>query len=82
MRKGKQGWAGWTPESEDEERKFQELSFCPDGSRSWLDDDEDGGPEALQARLEGAAVVINATTMASRNRNKFMGPEEEGTKCS
>ena len=74
VRKGKKGWAGWTPVSEDEERKFQELCLCPDGSRSWLDDDEDGGLEVLQ--LEGAAVVINATTMESRNRNKFMVPDE------
>ena len=61
---------------EDEERKFQELCLCPDGSRSWCDDDEVGGLEALQARLEGAEVEIKAATTASRNKNKFMVPDE------
>ena len=41
-------------------------------SRSWCDANEVSGLEALQARLEGAAVEIKATTMASRNKNKFM----------
>ena len=72
----KKGWAGWTPVSEDEERKFKELYLCFDGSRSWCDDDTVTGLEALQARVEGAAVEIKATTLASRNKNKFMVPEE------
>ena len=38
MRKGKKSWAGWTPVSDVEEKKFQELSLCPDGTRSWIDD--------------------------------------------
>ena len=75
VRKGKKG-AGWTPVSEDEERKFQELCLCPGGSRSWCDANEVGGLEALQARLEGAAVVIKGTTMASRNKTKFMVLDE------
>ena len=29
-------------------------------------------PPALQARVEGAAVEIKATTLASRNKNKFI----------
>ena len=76
VRRGKKGWAGWTPVSEDEEGKFQELSLCPVGSRSWLHDDEEGGLVALQGRLEGAAAGVKATTMASRNKNKFMVPDE------
>ena len=42
VRRGRKGWAGWTPVSEDEEKKFKELCLCPDWSRCW----------ALQARLE------------------------------
>ena len=49
VRKGKKGWGGWTPVSEDEERKNKELCLCPDGSRSWCDDDAVSGLEALQA---------------------------------
>ena len=30
----------------------------------------------MQARLEGAVVVVKATTMASRNKNKFMVPDD------
>ena len=74
VKKGKKRWTGWTPFSEDEERKFKELCLCPDGSRSWCDDDAVGGLEALQARVEGAAVEIKATTLASRNKNKYMVP--------
>ena len=76
VRKWKKGWAGWTPVSADEERKFQELCLCPEGSRSWCDANEVSGLEALQARLEGAVVEVKATTLASRNKNKFMVPDE------
>ena len=31
VRKGKKGWACWTPVSEDVERIFQELCLCPEG---------------------------------------------------
>ena len=40
VRKGKKVWAGWTPVSENEERKFQERCLCPDGSRSCCDANE------------------------------------------
>ena len=30
VRKGRKGWAVWTPVSEDEERKFKELCLCPE----------------------------------------------------
>ena len=72
VRKRKKGWAGWTPVSED----VKELCLCPKGSRSWCDANEVSGLEALQARLEGAVVEVKATTLASRNKNKFMVPEE------
>ena len=58
MRKGKKSWAGWTPVSDVEEQKFQELSLCLDGPRSWIDDAKDDGLEALQSRLEGAAAQV------------------------
>ena len=48
----------WTPVSENEERKFQKLCLCTDGSPSWCDDDVVSGLEASQARVEGAAVEI------------------------
>ena len=67
VRKGKKVWAGWTPVSENEERKFQERCLCPDGSRSCCDANEVSGLEALQARLEGAVVEVKATTLRSEN---------------
>ena len=76
VRKGKKGWAGWTPVSADEERKFKELCLCPEGSRSWCDANEVSGLEALQARLEGVAVEVKSTALTFRNKNKFMVPEE------
>ena len=76
MRKEKKGLAGWTPVAANEERKFKELCLCPEGSRSWRDVNEVTGLEALQARLEGAVVEVKATTLASRNKIKFMVPEE------
>ena len=36
-----------------------------------MNDDGEGGLDALQARLEGAAAEVNATATAIRNRNKF-----------
>ena len=72
----KKEWTSWTPVSEDEERKFKELCLCPEGSRSWCDANEGSGLDALQARLEGAVVEVKATTLASRNKKKFMVPEE------
>ena len=68
VRKGEKGWAGWTPVSEDEERKFKDLCLCPDGSRSGL--------EASQARLECVVVEVRDATLASRNKNKSMVPGE------
>ena len=32
--------------------------------------------KALQARVEGAAVEVKATTLACRNKNKFIVPAE------
>ena len=60
LKKGKKGWAGWTPVSEDEELQFKELCLCPEGSRSWCDDDAVKGLEVLQASVEGAAVEVKA----------------------
>ena len=76
MRKGKKSWAGWTSVSDVEEEKFQELSLCPDGTRSWIEDVKHDGLEALQSRLEGAVAQVKATTTASRNNKKFMVPDE------
>ena len=76
IRKGKKSWAGWTPVSDVEEKKFQELSLCPDGTRSWIEDVKDDGLEALQSRLEGAIDQVKASTTASRNNKKFMVPDE------
>ena len=53
VRKGKKRWAGLTPVSQDEKRKFKELCLCPDGSRSWCDVDAVGGLEAFQASCCG-----------------------------
>ena len=57
------------------ERNNLILCLCSEGSRSWCDANEISGLEALQARVEGA-VEVKATTLASRNKNKFMVPEE------
>ena len=62
--------------SDVEEKKFQELSLCPDGTRSWIEDVKDDGLEALQSRLEGAIDQVKASTTASRNNKKFMVPDE------
>ena len=76
MRKGKKRWAGWTSVSDVEEKKFQELSLCPDGPRSWIDVAKEDGLEALQSRLERAVVLVKATTTAYSNKKKFMVPDE------
>ena len=64
------GWAGWTPVSEREMSKFQELVL-----RTQSDSDEaaeDGeGLVLLHDRLVRAAAEIKATTTSSRNRNNF-----------
>ena len=64
--------------SEEGEKRggLQELCLCPEGSRSWCDANEVSGLEALQTRLEGAAVDVKASSLASRNKNKFMVLEE------
>ena len=38
----------------------------------------EGGLEALQVRLEGAAAEVKATTRAARNKNKFKIPDGDG----
>ena len=73
------GWAGWTPASEAEKAKFQELVLCPrsDHSDAALRGTEDGeGLVLLHDRPVGAAAEVKATTTSSRNRNKFCVPEE------
>ena len=64
------GWAGWTPASEAEKAKFQELVLCPrsDHGEAAVRDAEDGEV--------GAAAEIQATTTSSRNINKFCVPGE------
>ena len=74
MRKGKKGWAGWIPKT-DVDR------LCLDGSREWergggRGDGQEGGWEALQARLEEAAAEVKATATATRNKIKFNIPDE------
>ena len=67
-------WAGWTPVSEAEKAKFQELVVCPrsDHNDAAQRDAEEGEGLALpQDRLVGAAAEVRATTTSSRNRNKF-----------
>ena len=39
-------------------------------------DDGVGGLETRQARLEGAAAEVKATTTATSNKNKFKIPDE------
>ena len=70
-KKGKKGLAGWIPKTENDGQKFQEQVLCPAASREWMHDDGEGGLEALQARLEGAAAEVKATTTTTRNKNKF-----------
>ena len=57
------------------ERKFHISVSVQTGRVIGVTTNAVGGLEALQARVEGAAVEIKATTMASRNKNKFMVPE-------
>ena len=76
IKRGKKSWAGWTPVSDVEEKKFQELSLCPDGTRSWIDDVTESGLVALQSRPEGTVAQVKATTTASRNNKKFKVPGE------
>ena len=54
----KKGWAGWTPKSEDERLKSQEIVLFPKVSREWVDDGQEGGLTVLQERLEEAAAVV------------------------
>ena len=73
------GWTGWTPVSEAEKAKFQELVLCPrsDYSETALrgaEDDE--GFVLLHDWLVGAAAEVKATTTSTRNRNTFCVPEE------
>ena len=71
------GWAGWTPVSEREMVKFQELVLC---SRSDHDEvapceTEDGeGLVLLHERLVKAAAENQATTTSSRNRKNVAYP--------
>ena len=68
------GWAVWTPASEAEKAKFQELVLCPrnDRGRAAVRDVEVGeGLVLLHDRLVSAAAEVKATTTSSRNRNTF-----------
>ena len=76
VKKAKKGWAGWIPQTENDRQKFQELVHCPAGSCEWMNDCGEGGLEVSQARLEGAAAEVKATTTANRNKNKFKIPNE------
>ena len=71
----KKGWAGWIPKSENDRLKFQRQALCPGGPGAWVKDDQEAGLESLQERLEEAAAV-KATTMASRNKDKFRNSAE------
>ena len=65
VRKGKKGGRVGPQFQTDEERKFKELCLCPGGRAAWYDTNEISGLEALQARVEGAAVEVKATTLGS-----------------
>ena len=68
------GWAGWTPVSEGEMAKFQELVLCTrsDHDEAAPCEIEDGEGLVLQHdRLVKAAAEIKAATTSSRNRKKF-----------
>ena len=89
-RKCVKGWAGWTPVSDAEKAKFQELVLCPrdDHKEAALRDAGDGeGLVLLHERLVSAAAEVKATTTSTRNRNKFCAPGEirsmasEAAKC-
>ena len=67
---------GLDPVSEDVERIFQELCLCPEGLAAGAMPMRSVAWKALQARLEGAVVEVKAATLASRNKNKFMVPDE------
>ena len=43
MKRGKKGWAGWIPKTEDDRQKFQKLALSPNGSREWVGDGHGGG---------------------------------------
>ena len=71
-----EGLGGVDSKSEDEKRKFQEFVLCPNWSRDWVGGGQEGGLEALQAKLEDAAAKVKATTTATSNKNKFKVPDE------
>ena len=78
VRNGRKRWTGWIPEWEDERLKFQKQTLCPVGFWAWVKDDQEGGLESLQGRLEKAAAV-QATMTATRNKNKFQVPAEDSS---
>ena len=46
--KGRKGWAGWMPRSEEETKKFRSRVICPEGPRAWLKEEDCGGLEMSQ----------------------------------
>ena len=73
------GWAGWTPVSDAEKARFQELVLCPRSDHAEAaprDAEDDEGLVFLHDWLVGAAAEVKATTISSRNRNKFCVLEE------
>ena len=74
-KRGVKGWAGWTPVSEEEKDRFQELvlhlledhnTASPGGN------DEVDGLHLLHDRLVNAAAENKAATTSSRNKIKIL----------
>ena len=68
------GWAGWTPVSQGEMVKSQELVLCPrsDHDEAAPCETQDGeGLIRLHDRLVKAAAEIKAAATSSRNRKNF-----------
>ena len=77
---GKKGWARWVPKSAKERQsprsKFDVRRVLEPG----LTADRKGELESLQERLEVAAA-LEATTTATRNKNKFLIKEMTAATC-
>ena len=73
------GWAGWTPVSEAEKTKFQELVLCPRSDQNGAvtcDAEEGEGLVLLHDGLVSAVAEVEGTTTLSRNSDKFCVPDE------
>ena len=66
--KGKKGWADRISQTEVDEQKFQEPALCPNGSPEWVEDGQEGGLVASQAKLEEPAAAVKKAPTATRIR--------------